>query len=45
MEEIGLALHSVLKFSEIVSVLKQKSLIDAEIYKIVMRYFDENAAN
>ena len=45
MDEIGLALHSVLKFSEIVSVLKQKALIDAETYKIVMNYITENAAN
>ena len=45
MEEIGLTLHSVLKFSEIVSVLKQKALIDAETYKIVMQYINDNAAN
>ena len=45
MEEIGLALHSVLKFSEIISVLKQKALIDAKTYKIVMQYVSENAAN
>ncbi|MDP2964404.1 MAG: orotidine-5'-phosphate decarboxylase [Pelolinea sp.] len=45
MEEIGLNLHSVLKFSEIVSVLKQKALVDAETYKIVMQYINDNAAN
>ena len=45
MNEIGLALHSVLKFSEIISVLKQKALIDAETYKIVMQYLAENASN
>jgi uridine monophosphate synthetase len=45
MEEIGLSLHSVLKFSEIISALKQKALIDAETYKIVMHYVSENAAN
>ena len=45
MGEIGLTLHSVLKIGEIVSVLKQKSLIDAETYKTVMQYIKENAAN
>ena len=45
MGEIGLALHSVLKIGEIVSVLKQKSLIDTETYKTVVQYIKENAAN
>lgn len=45
MEEIGLALHSVLKFTEIVAVLKQKALIDTDTFKIVMNYCNENAAN
>ena len=45
MEEIGLSLHSVLKISEIVSILKQKTLIDAETHKTVMQYLNDNAAN
>ena len=45
MNEIGLTLHSVLKFNEIISVLKQKDLIDMETYKIVMQYLAENASN
>jgi len=45
MGEIGLTLHSVLKIGEIVTVLKQKSLIDTETYKTVVQYIKENAAN
>jgi uridine monophosphate synthetase len=45
MAEIGLSLHSVLKISEIVSTLKQKSLIDGDTYKIVMQYLNDNTAN
>jgi uridine monophosphate synthetase len=44
MEEIGLTLHSVLKISEIVSILKQGSLIDVDTYKKVIQYLNENTA-
>ncbi len=45
MKEIGLALQSVLKISEIVSTLEQNNLIDAEIYGKVIRYLNDDASN
>lgn len=45
MEEMGIKLHSVLKFSEIVSVLEQNGLIDAQTHAIVKQYMSENASN
>jgi uridine monophosphate synthetase len=45
MEEVGLALHSVLKISEIISILEDQSLIDNATSKTVMEYINENAAN
>jgi uridine monophosphate synthetase len=45
MEEIGLTLHSVLKIDEIISTLKDQSLIDDGMYKIVKQYIKDNAAN
>jgi uridine monophosphate synthetase len=45
MEEADLMLHSVLKITEIISVLKDQKMIDAETYKTVTRYINDNAAN
>lgn len=45
MKEIGLSLHSVLKISEIVSILKQQDLIDAQTFKTVMQYLYDNTAS
>lgn len=45
MEEMGIKLHSVLKFYEIVSVLEQKGLMDEQTREIVRQYMSENASN
>ena len=45
MKEIGLSLHSVLKISEIVSILKQKDLIDAATFKTVIQYLNDNTSS
>lgn len=45
MEEIDLSLHSVLKISEIVAILKQKGLIDSETFNKVIQYLSDDGAN
>ncbi len=45
MQEIGLSLHSVLKISEIVTILEQKKLIDPETFRTVTRYLNDDSAN
>ena len=44
MKEIGLSLHSVLKISEIISILKKQSLIDTKTFETVMQYLNDDQA-
>ena len=44
MKEIGLSLHSVLKISEIISILKKQNLIDAKTFETVMQYLNDDQA-
>jgi uridine monophosphate synthetase len=45
MKEIGLSLHSILKISELISILKQQKLIDSETYENVVKYLEADSAN
>ena len=40
MNEIGLSLYSVLKISEIVSILKANGLIDSDMFNVLTQYID-----
>ena len=44
MKEIGLSLHSVLKISEIISILKKQNLIDTKTFENVMQYLNDDKA-
>ena len=45
MKEIGLSLHSILKISEMISILKQQKLIDLETYEKVVKYLEDDLAD
>jgi len=42
MKDIGLSLHSILKISELISILQQQKLIDLETYKKVVKYLEDD---
>jgi len=45
MKDIGLSLHSILKISELILILKQQKLIDSETYNKVVKYLEDDSAN
>jgi len=45
MKDIGLSLHSILKISELILILKQQKLIDSETYDKVVKYLEDDTAN
>lgn len=44
MKDIGLSLHSILKISELIAILKQQKLIDSATYEKVVKYLEDDSA-